>query len=164
MTRLEEHRAAYRFNRWAMERTFDAAAAVDPVVLDRDTGSSYPSIAETLRHIHQAEWIWLRRWTGTSPVELPEGWESLPLPGIRREWEAVDEERKEFLDGLEEADLDRELEYGNFAGEPRRHPLWQLLRHVVNHTSYHRGQVVAMLRQAGADGVGTDMVRFFERS
>jgi uncharacterized damage-inducible protein DinB len=162
MNRLDEHLAAYRFNRWAMERTFDACAAVDPELLDRDTGSSFPSIAETLRHIHQSEWVWLRRWHGTSPLELPEGWETLPLPGIRREWEAVDDERADFLEGLAESDLDRKLDYSSFAGEPRRHRLWQLLRHVVNHTSYHRGQVVAMLRQAGAEGVATDMVRFFE--
>jgi uncharacterized damage-inducible protein DinB len=162
MNRLDEHLAAYRFNRWAMERTFDACAAVDPELLDRDTGSSFPSIAETLRHILHSEWIWLRRWQGTSPLELPEGGETLPLPGIRREWEAVDDERAEFLEGLGESDLDRKLDYASFAGEPRRHRLWQILRHVVNHTSYHRGQVVAMLRQAGAEGVATDMVRFFE--
>lgn len=162
MNRLEEHLAAYRYNRWAMERTFDATAAIDPALLDRATGSSFPSIAKTLRHIQQSEWVWLRRWKGASPRELPDGWDHLPLPGIRREWEAVDAERAEFLEGLEEGDLDRELDYANFAGEPRRHPLWRLLRHVVNHTSYHRGQVVTMLRQAGADGVGTDMVRFFE--
>lgn len=162
MNRLEEHLAAYRFNRWAMERTFDAAASIDPALLDRDTGSSFPSIAETLRHIHQSEWVWLRRWKGASPRALPDGWDDLPLPGIRMEWEAVDAERNEFLEGLGEDDLDAELDYTNTAGEPRCHALWQLLRHVVNHTTYHRGQVVTMLRQAGADGVGTDMVRFFE--
>ena len=162
MTRLEEHLAAFRFNRWAMERTFDAAAAVAPASIDRDTGSSYPSIRRTLVHIVASEWIWLSRWTGTSPAAMPEGWAGLPLPGIRREWEAVDAERAEFLEALGEDDLDRLLVYENTAGEPRRHELWQLLRHVVNHSSYHRGQVVTMLRQAGAEGVTTDMVRFFE--
>ncbi|HUG00981.1 MAG TPA: DinB family protein [Longimicrobiales bacterium] len=162
MNRLEEHRAAYRYNRWAMDRTFDAVAVLDPALLDQDLGSSFPTLAETLRHIQQSEWVWLRRWKGTSPHELPEGWESLPLPGIRREWEAVDAERAEFLERLEERDLDRELDYSSFAGEPRRHPLWQLLRHVVNHSSYHRGQVVTMLRQLGEEAVGTDMVRFFD--
>ncbi len=162
MNRLEEHLSAYRFNRWAMARTFDAVAALDPARLDQDLGSSYPTLAETLRHILQAEWVWLSRWKGTSPHELPDGWENLPLPGIRREWEAMDAERAEFLDGLTEADMDVPIEYSDWAGNRRRHAFWQLLRHVVNHTSYHRGQVVTMLRQLGEEAVGTDMVRFFD--
>lgn len=162
MNRLDEHLAAYRYDRWAMERTFDAAAAVDPARLDEDLGSSFGSVRETLLHVVASEWIWLRRWKGTSPAGMPEDWVSLPLAGIRREWEAVDAERTEFLEALGEDDLDAELDYTNTAGEPRCHALWQLLRHVVNHSSYHRGQVTTMLRQSGAEATGTDMVRFFD--
>lgn len=38
---------------------------------------------------------------------------------------------------------------------------WQLLRHVVNHSTYHRGRVVTMLRQLGAGTVSTDLVLFY---
>jgi len=44
---------------------------------------------------------------------------------------------------------------------PARDPRWQIMQHVVNHGTYHRGQVIAMLRQLGAKGVATDLIAFY---
>src|SRR5690606_6713353 len=63
------------YNRWANHRILDAAAKLDAEALDRDLGSSSPSVRATLAHTLAAEWAWLSRWKGTSPTGLPDSWE-----------------------------------------------------------------------------------------
>lgn len=162
MDRLEEHLASYRFNRWATERMFEFVAPLSSEELDRDVGSSYPSIRGTLVHMLAAEWIWLRRWKGESPVAMPAGWDGLDLDGIRSAWADVETERAAWLETLAPDDLDRTISYRNIRGDAFMKPVWQMLRHVVNHSSYHRGQITTMVRQLGAGAVGTDMILFFD--
>jgi len=164
MDRLGEHREAWHYNRWANERTLDAAAALSAADFDRDMGSSFPSVRSTLVHILSAEWIWLRRWKGESPSDTPAGWDTLDLQAIRTAWETVDTERAEWLAGLTHDDLDRVIAYRNTRGEPHTRTIWQMMRHVINHSSYHRGQVTTLLRQLGARAVSTDLVYFFDDS
>jgi uncharacterized damage-inducible protein DinB len=46
-------------------------------------------------------------------------------------------------------------------GDQQSAPHWQMLQHVVNHQSYHRGQIATMLRQLGAKPISTDMIFFY---
>jgi uncharacterized damage-inducible protein DinB len=55
-----------------------------------------------------------------------------------------------FIDGLGEDGITRVIEYKLLSGQPGQSPFWHMLQHVVNHASYHRGQVTTMLRQLGA--------------
>ena len=57
--------------------------------------------------------------------------------------------------------LQAPLQFSDMAGNPYSEPLVQLLQHLVNHGSYHRGQVITMLRQAGGETVALDMLFFF---
>lgn len=164
MNRLAEHRVAWRYNTWANQRTLDAAALLSEEALGRDLKSSFPSVRRTLIHILASEWIWLRRWKGESPADMPAEWEALDLNGITEAWRAVDAERTHWIGQLTEGDLDRVIEYRNTRGEKCARPIWQMLRHVVNHSSYHRGQVTTMLRQLGATAVSTDFVWFTDES
>jgi uncharacterized damage-inducible protein DinB len=164
MDRLGEHLEAWRYNRWANDRILDAAGALTDEAFGRDMGSSFPSVRETLVHVMGAEWIWLRRWKGESPREMPSGWSTLDRPALRAAWHALDAERADWLALLAEADLDRVVDYHNTKGEPHRRRIWQMMRHVVNHSSYHRGQVTTMLRQLGAPAISTDLVYYFADS
>ena len=47
------------------------------------------------------------------------------------------------------------------AGAPQAQPLWQMLQHLVNHCTYHRGQIATMLRQLGAKTLGTDLILYY---
>lgn len=156
--RTEEHRRAYRYNRWANEQIFAAAAVLGEEPLGRDLGSSFPSILETMRHFVAAEWIWLRRWKGESPPAMPDRLRAAGFEGIRAYWREVASEQAAYLDSLKESDLDVEIGYRNLRGDDLAFPLWHMLRHVVNHSSYHRGQVTTMIRQLAAAAVGTDMI------
>jgi uncharacterized damage-inducible protein DinB len=157
-TRLEEVQDLYAFNRWANRRMLDAAAALDAEAYARALVSSFPSIRDTLVHMLSADWVWLRRWKGTSPDGMPEGWQGMPFDRLLDAWAALEAEQGHFVAGLSEEDLDVPLAYRNTKGEAYAQPLRELLRHVVNHASYHRGQLVTLLRQVGAEPPATDMV------
>lgn len=158
---IDEIRELYAYNRWANRRLLDAASRLSPEAFTRDLGSSFPSVRDTLAHIVAAEWVWLERWRGRSPTGPPEAWDLSTPDAIRGAWEEVERDRQAFLAGLDDAAPKREIAYRTTSGQPFEQPLGQMLRHVVNHSSYHRGQVVTMLRQLGAEPPPTDLILFY---
>ena len=153
-------RDLYAYTEWANERVLDAVAGLPHEAFTRDLGSSYPSIRDTLVHVLSAEWVWLRRWLGESPAGFPDASALETVEALRARWSGVVAERREFLDTLNAESLGRIIDYRTTKGDPFRAPLIELLLHVVNHTTHHRGQVVTMLRQVGAAGVNTDLVTY----
>lgn len=161
MTPLSEVKELYAYNEWANGRILDAVAELPDRELWKDLGSSFPSVGATLVHVLAAEWVWVSRWEGTSPRSMPDGWSGGTLDEMRDHWKDVQERQRAFLETLGEEDLDRLVDYANLAGEPRRSSIRQMLRHVVNHSSYHRGQVVTLLRQLGRPAPSTDLILYF---
>ena len=160
---IEELRDLFAYTAWANGGVLDAVAKLDAEAFTRDLGSSFPSVRATLVHLLGADWIWLARWHGTSPTALPEGWDLSSVDAIRQRWAEVERERAAFAAGLTDDDLARPLAYRNMKGEAFVNTLAETLRHVVNHSTYHRGQVVTMLRQLGAQGVNTDLIGFYRQ-
>lgn len=159
--RLDEFLELLDYDAWARGRTLDAAEALSPADFERDLGSSFPSVRATLVHVLSADWIWLRRWLGESPSAKPDDWRLETLADIRALWDDVAAERARFLADLDDAALDRVVSYRDLSGRAWDNPLHQLLRHAVNHATYHRGQLTTMLRQLGAQPVSTDLVLYF---
>jgi uncharacterized damage-inducible protein DinB len=162
MTRLDEIRELYDYNAWAMRRMFDATDALSEEEFTRDLKNSFPSIRDTLVHTVGAEWVWLTRWRGTSPTSFPEAAALMTNADVRSRWEEIQRDRDSYLASLTEASIDATLTYTNFAGKQFTFPLWQMLRHVVNHCSYHRGQITTMLRQLGHPAVSTDLILMYQ--
>lgn len=156
---MDDIRDLFAFTRWADERILDACAALGGEELRRDMGSSFPSVLDTLVHIASSEWIWLKRWNGHSPTAPPD-WAIADVAALRGHWGAVWADLATFLSGLAAGDLNRAVAYRNLRGDAFEAPLGQLMRHVVNHSTYHRGQVVTMLRQLGATPPPTDLVLY----
>lgn len=150
----------YEYNRWANGRTLDAVEKLDPAAFLKNLGNSFASIHATLVHIAGAEWAWLRRWHGDSPRTLPTG-DFPTVASLRERFQSLDREREAFLAGVTEERLQQPFDYTDLAGNAMRLPLVQSLQHVVNHGTYHRGQITTMLRQLGATPIGTDMSRFY---
>lgn len=151
----------YAYNRWANGRLLAVAATLRHELLIRDLGASYASVWGTLGHILWAEWLWLGRWleppcTGSNPLECSE------LGALRMRWAEIERQQLEFLRRLTAAELDRRISYENPPGTRWTYTLRQMLQHVVNHSTYHRGQVAAMLRQLGAVPPPTDYLVFFD--
>lgn len=150
----------FGYTGWANEQIFEAASAMDAEQSTRPVGGSFPSVRETLAHLAAADWLWLCRWTG----ESPKGWPSWAANGsvgeIREEWRRIHAARNEFINGLTDADLDREITFTRINGEPDRATLGFLLQHVANHATYHRGQVASQLRMVGVVPPSTDLLRY----
>jgi len=149
----------FAYNRWANGRTLDAVAALAPDAYARDLGNSFGSVHDTLVHMYAAEWAWLLRWKGTSPAGLDRSGLS-DLAALRERWSELERDQAGFVAGLTDADLERTLDYANTKGERFSNPLGRLIQHLINHSTYHRGQVTTMLRQLGAKAIGTDLVTF----
>ena len=157
---LESIRELYGYNRWANARSLEAAAAVSTEDFTREVGGSFASLRGTLAHMYGAEWIWLQRWKGISPRQLPFSLESPDVALIRSRWQAVENERQVFLDALDPARLAEVLSYVNLQGQTFAYPLRRMLQHVVNHGTYHRGQITTLLRQLGAVPLATDLLLY----
>jgi uncharacterized damage-inducible protein DinB len=173
----------YAYNRWANERLFAALEKLNHHQFTAAIQSSFPSIRETVFHILFAEWLWLKRWQGTSPRSTladpdasPATWSTLTpggtptmkeletLPALKSFADSIEQERQELLRGLNEERLHAPSQFSDMAGTPYAEPLVQLMQHLVNHSTYHRGQVTTMLRQIGGEAASLDMLYFFRES
>ncbi len=157
----EEMRQLYDYNAWANHRSLEAASSLTPEQFIRALGSSFPSVRDTLAHIHGAEWIWLERFQGRSPSSLPETNQFPEFASLQTAWLDHEARLLAFVGGLSQADLDRVMEYKTLNFGVYRNPLWQSMQHLVNHGSYHRGQVTTLLRQLGAKPILTDLMHFY---
>jgi uncharacterized damage-inducible protein DinB len=84
------------------------------------------------------------------------------VQSLRSDWVALEAKTRAFLEELGEAGIHRVFEYKLLSGAPGASVFWQMLQHVVNHGSYHRGQVTTMLRQLGAaPGKGMDLIGYY---
>jgi len=150
------------YHYWARDRLLDAAEPLTPEQFTRNLGNSFPSIRDTLVHIYAAEWIWCSRWKGESPQSMP-GPSTFPdVATVRSTWTAHEERMRAVLDGLGEQGIHRTIEYRTLDGKPHAQLFWQMLQHVVNHASYHRGQVTTMIRQLEATPPKSmDLIAFY---
>lgn len=160
---LEHIRLLYEYNYWANHRVLDACSALAEEQLTRDLGSSFRSVRDTLAHIMGAEWIWLERWQGRSPAALPAATDFPTLASLRARWAEIERELVGFVAKLTPEALAGVRRYRTTEGKEQGQPLWQMLQHLANHGTYHRGQIVTLLRQLGAKPVATDLIAFYRQ-
>ncbi len=159
---LIDLRTMLDYHYWARDRLLDALDGLSSEQYNKDLGSSFKSIRETVVHIYAAEWAWYSRWIGTSPTALLSSDPYPDVPAIREAWSEHETRVRAFVEGLGEAGIAKVVEYRLLNGSAGATPFWQMLQHVVNHASYHRGQVTTMLRQLGAPPAKSmDMIAFY---
>lgn len=160
MTRTDLH-TLIRYNDWANDRIFSCVEKLSDEQFARVVGGSFPSIRETIAHLVLGEWVWTQRWKGVNPTSAP-GWsENAVLADLRRALREIEAERLALISTIGEEDLLRPRDFTYMSGAAGRHSLQEMIVHVVNHSTYHRGQVVTMLRQVGGAPISTDMVIFY---
>ena len=177
---VNDIRTLYAYNRWANQRMLAELAKLSQEQLTATHESSFPSIWESAFHIVGAEWIWLNRWKGVcprasiaNPAMSPSVWDGLTpshapriselrnLLVLRKFADDIEQDRHEFLSKLTDDRLYNNFHFTDMTGAPYSEPLVQVMQHLVNHGSYHRGQVTTLLRQAGGHPVSLDMIFFF---
>ena len=158
---LSEVRMLVEYNYWARDRVLEAAARLSSEAYIRDLSNSFPSVRDTLVHIFSGEWVWCSRWLGESPTAMHEP-ETFPgVEDLRSAWMAHESELRGVIDRLGEDGVGRAIEYRGLDGSTWSQPFVQMFRHLINHGTYHRGQVTTMLRQLGArPPESTDLITF----
>jgi uncharacterized damage-inducible protein DinB len=154
-------RFLFQFNAWADRRLLEACASLTNEQFTRNLGSSFSSVRDTLAHLYGAEWVWNERFQGRSPAALNPAAAFPDLASVRGKLEEMDLYYIEYVSKLTQSDLDRIIRYKGFTGDEFSNPLWQSLHQLTNHASYHRGQVVTLLRQLGVKPVSTDLIMYY---
>ena len=150
------------FNYWARDRMLSAVEPLSSEQYARDLGNSFRSVRDTLVHMYSAEWVWYTRWQGTSPTEPVPFDRFADLAGLTAAWRMLETDIRTFVDGLDDQAIGGAIDYRLMNGQPGRSLVWQMVQHVVNHGSYHRGQITTMLRQLGAQAPkSTDLIAFY---
>jgi uncharacterized damage-inducible protein DinB len=153
----------YRHNQWANARAFDALSTLSREDFAREPGREHASIRATLTHIVWAEWLYLRRWQGTSPQTVFQASEFAGQADLKARWAEVQLEQQAFVESLTAERLLSRVRYVNLQGESWEYPLWRQMYHVVSHSGYHRGQLAMLLRQLGARPLPTDFLLFHDQ-
>ncbi|MHC4984442.1 MAG: DinB family protein [Planctomycetota bacterium] len=157
---LQDHfRTLARFNAWANTRVYDAVGALP----DGEYGKARPaayfgSIHGTLNHLLVVDRLWFGRVEGVNPGIT--GLDQIlhdSFDELRRVREAEDARIIALVDGLDEAALGADLSYSSLAGDPYAMPLRIVLAAVFNHQTHHRGQVHALIKEAGAEPPALDI-------
>ena len=158
-------RAFARYNRWMNRKVYDAAARLTDEERKRDRGAFFGSIHNVMNHILVADRIWLGRLAGRVPEPGfigVDGIKSLDqelaseLDELRRAREATDSELDACVEALTPEDLAGSIRMFR-KGQWQEVPRWWVITQVFNHQTHHRGQITALLFQAGQDPGSTDI-------
>lgn len=160
---IDDIQRLYEYDRWANYRAFQMVSSLSAEQFTRDLGGSFRSVRDTLVHMISGEWIWLCYWKAQShgsalDTDLKTRRETLFNPDIfpdvaavQSKWAEVERDQITFLNSLTNASLERML-----PARGTQLSLAQLMQHLANHSTYHRGQIALMVRQLGAEPLPTD--------
>jgi uncharacterized damage-inducible protein DinB len=159
---VDELRTLLDYHYWARDRMLDAIDPLPPDQFTRNLGNSFGSIRDTAVHVYSAEWLWHARWIGEPPTAMIPFDRFADVASLRAAWAAQERDVRAHLESRARTGLDVVIEYRLLNGTPSRTGFWQMLQHVVNHASYHRGQITTLLRQLGAaPPKSMDMITFY---
>jgi uncharacterized damage-inducible protein DinB len=148
------------YTAWASQRLLDAAAKLSPEELTRDFKTADKTVLDTLVHIFAADRIWLAR-VLAEPRATFAGPEDHDLSLLQAEWPALLQRWKLWLRDFTDADTTRVIAYQDMKGNPYSQPVWQIVLHVVNHGSHHRGQVSGFLRAMDRTPPPLDLIAYY---
>jgi uncharacterized damage-inducible protein DinB len=157
---LHTVRGLLAYTIWADRQILAALAPVPEEHLQQETGSSFGSVLGTMAHILGSEQLWLSRLLGVPLGRLPDLDDFPTLARLTASYEDFWPQLEYFLASLHESQVEIDFTWTNTRGETHTAPLRQVLFHVVNHSTYHRGQVVTQLRQLGHAAPATDLVYY----
>lgn len=152
--------ALYDYNEWANERVVKMLRSLPEADYVREMGGGWPSVRATFVHLAGATDAWAERFSGREILELPTESALPKLNDAVAVLHRAHAKHRTHLKSLTRERFDSPFSWTNLSGETKTAPLWIVVRHVVNHQTYHRGQISSMVRRLGHQPVATDMVRW----
>ena len=161
-----------RYNRSVNQSLLELLQPLRKEQIMMETKAYYPSIFETLLHILISDLIWLKRYKGIFESNEALGRSKLLIleeKGLREEFKSdytklfqyrkqVDDLITQFVNELNEYQMNSAIRYKNYKGEEVEKELWKPLLHWFNHQTHHRGQISALLDMVGVDHDFSSMV------
>lgn len=148
------------YTAWASRRLVDAVARLSPEELKRDFQTSDHSPLGTLVHVFAADRIWLARVTGAAGQPFVSD-ADYSLAVLQNDWPALYDKWQQFAGGITDQSARESVAYKDTQGNAFSRPLWQLILHVVNHGTHHRGQVSGFLRAMGHTPPPLDLTAYY---
>ena len=155
---LKQHLA---YSAWASERLVEAAAKLSEAELTRDFGTADKSVLGTLVHVFAADRVWLARVRGNVPARFIDVDRDMKMSVLETDWPAVLAGWQEYLDTA--TDMNAPIAYKDLKGNSYTTPLWQIVLHVVNHATHHRGQASGFLRTMGRVPPPLDLIFYYRQ-
>lgn len=150
--------AAYNF--WANQKVVELLVTLDNGTLQKEVVSSFTSLQKTLYHIYDAEYIWYQRLVQSNDLHWPPSSKFNDDDSLWRVLESS-ETLMQFVNGKDKNFFKAATEYQNTLGIVYQTQNEEILHHVFNHSAFHRGQLIALLRQAGVTDIPpTDFIAF----
>jgi uncharacterized damage-inducible protein DinB len=148
-----------QYNAWANERLFRMAAGLPDEFYRRDVGAYFKSMHGTLNHLLTGDRIWMRRLSGVG--DHPARLDAIvfhDLPSLTTARQREDERINRFVEELAVASFEEMLDYRTLNGMPQRQRRAEILAHLFNHQTHHRGQAHGILTVLGIDPLPLDLL------
>lgn len=150
-----------RYTAWASARLTEAASKLAAEEFAHDFKTSEKSIAGALAHVFAADRVWWHRVNGTMPARFIDPEKDFLIETLQTEWPAVLAQWEQFIAAKDESAVAAKIEYQDLKGNSYATPLWQIVLHVVNHGTHHRGQVSGMFRALGHTPPPLDLIAYY---
>lgn len=154
----------YRYNQWANAKILNAAAGVTEEQFLAPAAFPHGGLRNTLVHALSAEWIWRKRWEGTSPTSVLKPDDFPTFDALCERWLEEESQLMDFVDHVDDEALNRVFHYNNTSGKPFSRILWQAMAHVVNHGTQHRTEAAAMLTEYGHSPGDIDLIYYLSET
>jgi uncharacterized damage-inducible protein DinB len=154
------------YNSWANDNAISWLEKITEVQWEQSIVSSFENIATTVIHVANTESIWLQRLNGVEPEK--QVWLTKEFKGSKEEalkiWKQTSLDFEKFFTGFDETKMQDDFSFRRLNGKFYTVMYYQLFAHIFNHSTFHRGQLVTMLRQTGFTELSsTDITQYFRK-
>ena len=158
MKQLLQQYAAY--NLWANKRIVETAKLLSDEQINKEIVSSFPSVYKTVLHLMEVENVWWERLKLMEHTTLS-GWFTGNFEELSKKLLELSQQWQIWIQNANEVNISHVFAYQNSKKEHFKQPVYEMLLHLFNHQTFHRGQLVTMFRQLGLDKIPpTDFIVF----
>ncbi len=153
------------YNLWANTKLANVFTGLPEKLADQTIESSFPSPKKTMLHIWDAEVIWLKRLGGEAISDFPSKTFSGNTKNVVEGWLETSSKFLEFVEGQDESAFGKEMTVKTIGSGSYAQKAFEMIHHCMNHSTYHRGQLLIMARQLGLKGLpSTDLIFYLREN
>lgn len=149
------------YSGWASARLVEAAGTLTADELTRDFATADKSVLGTLVHVYAADRVWMGRITGDPPAKFIDPEKDMHLSVVQNDWKPLLDKWLAWTSSLTAESAMADVSWKDAKGNTQSSPAYQIVLHVVNHGTHHRGQVSGFLRAMGKVPPSLDLARYY---